>query len=53
MQMRILIQKQGYFYRLDSRELLVMSLGFSSSGQPRYFRITEQDTQEIQDAVFF
>ncbi|KAF7508634.1 hypothetical protein GJ744_009026 [Endocarpon pusillum] len=43
----------GYFYRLDGRELLVMSLGISSSGQRKYYRVTERGAREIQDAILF
>ncbi|KAK1073934.1 hypothetical protein LTR12_001341 [Friedmanniomyces endolithicus] len=45
--------KMGYIYRLDGRNLVVMSLGISSSEELKYFRITEQDVQELQDAIFF
>ena len=30
-----------------------MSLGISSSGQRKYYRVTERDAQEIQDAILF
>jgi hypothetical protein len=30
-----------------------MSLGISSSGQPKYHRVTERGAQEIQDAILF
>lgn len=52
-QIQPLILLQGYFYRLDGRELLVMSLGIRSSGRPKYFRITDRGVQEIQDAILF
>ncbi|KAK1814275.1 hypothetical protein LTR12_011320 [Friedmanniomyces endolithicus] len=45
--------KMGYIYRLDGRNLVVMSLEISSSEALKYFRITEQDVQELQDAIFF
>ncbi|KAK0810728.1 hypothetical protein LTR75_005456 [Friedmanniomyces endolithicus] len=45
--------KMGYIYRLDGRNLVVMSLGMSSSEELKYYRITEQDVQELQDAIFF
>jgi len=51
--MRLLMNAQGYIYRLDGRNLVVMSLGISSSEALKYFRITEQDVQELQDAIFF
>lgn len=44
---------QGYFYQLDGRELLVMSLGISSSGKPKYYRVTERGAEEIQDVILF
>jgi len=44
---------QGYIYRLDGRHLVVMSLAISSAEELRYFRITEQNVQELQDAIFF
>ncbi|KAK0935873.1 hypothetical protein LTR29_012572 [Friedmanniomyces endolithicus] len=45
--------KMGYIYRLDGRHLVVMSLAISSAEELRYFRITEQNVQELQDAIFF
>ncbi|KAM3074467.1 hypothetical protein ACMFMG_002729 [Clarireedia jacksonii] len=44
---------RGYLYRLDGRELLVKSFGVSENGEPVMYRITTDQTREIETAVIF
>lgn len=49
----LLTESQGYMYRLDGRQLVVKSYGISTPTSTQAYRITEQDAQEIEDAIVF
>jgi hypothetical protein len=49
----LLTEPQGYMYRLDGRQLVAKSYGISTPTSTQAYRITEQDTQKIEDAIVF
>lgn len=44
---------KGWLFRLDGRELLVLSLGRTGSASSQLFRVSSTSWNEIEDAVVF
>jgi hypothetical protein len=43
--------KQGYWFRLDGRDLVVRALHLECTSSVKDYRITQQKIEEVQDAA--